>query len=150
VRAGMIASVNDQGGTGGNAQLRSGGPVIAGKTGTSQVRANPAAGEERGDSLWEHNDHALFVAYFPANAPRYALAAVVEHGGGGGATAAPLVRDVIEYLVADDPAQRPDPWATGAARPLPLGGGLADPAARPSDGYRNTLPVSETDEDKVG
>ncbi|MGQ0457015.1 MAG: penicillin-binding protein 2 [Hyphomicrobium sp.] len=93
VRSAMVAVVNEDGGTGVNAQLN-GGPQIAGKTGTSQVsRASTDARTE--DLAWRDRDHALFVGYLPAHSPRYAAAAVVEHGGGGGSTAAPLVRDVL-------------------------------------------------------
>jgi penicillin-binding protein 2 len=105
VRRGMIACVNESGGTGGAAR-GSNGLVIAGKTGTSQVRR--VSEEEDGkDVPWHLRDHALFVAYYPAEAPRYAIAAVVEHGGGGGTAAAPLVKEIIEAILADDPAQRP-------------------------------------------
>jgi penicillin-binding protein 2 len=151
VRAGMVAAVNESGGTGANAQLSAGGPVVAGKTGTSQVRANAAAGEEPDDGLWEHRDHALFVSYFPANAPRYAIAAVIEHGGGGGAAAAPLVKDVIEHILSDDPANRPDPWRSGAARaPRPGVDGIDAPEALPSEGDPERQNPDEPDEEKVG
>ena len=157
VQEGMVAVVNEDGGTGGNAQLSGGGPLIAGKTGTSQVHTNGVGAEEHDDGIWEHRDHALFVAYFPANAPRYALSAVVEHGGGGGAAAAPLVKDVIEFLLADDPVNRPDPWATGAARGTSPGAGTAGsgaPGATPDDNRPDTplpgVPSDDPDEDKVG
>lgn len=102
VRAGLKAVVNEGGGTGKNAKLGDGKPLVAGKTGTSQTRR---LGEDRSqdDKAWHERDHALFVAYVPADAPRYAVAAVVEHGGGGGAVAAPLVREVIEALLEQDP-----------------------------------------------
>ncbi len=106
VRKAMVGVVNEEGGTGGNASLEgSNAVIIAGKTGTSQVRSSAAID---GDSevAWEHRDHALFVSYFPASSPRYAVAAVVEHGGGGGSAAAPLVRDVISMLLEDDPIAR--------------------------------------------
>ncbi len=156
IREGMIAVVNEDGGTGANAQLPAGGPMVAGKTGTSQVHANAIGGDGNDDGIWEHKDHALFVAYFPARAPRYALAAVVEHGGGGGATAAPLVRDVIEYLVADDPDQRPDPWLTGIVRNPKNNDGTSDPAgavpvpAGSTPGAPDERPLDIPDEDKVG
>jgi penicillin-binding protein 2 len=126
----MVGVVNEQGGTGGNATLLSGAVVIAGKTGTSQVRRNQEAGVI--DERWEHRDHALFVSYFPANKPRYAVAAVVEHGGGGGTTAAPLVRDVIEIILQDDPVARsayvppaaPAPVTTAASGKGPEPGGV--------------------------
>lgn len=110
VRKGMTAVVNEDGGTGSNAYIP-GGPVVAGKTGTSQVIGNSSRREDVKEAVEGPRDHALFVSYFPANAPRYAIAAVVENGGGGGATAAPLVREVIEAIISDDPAARPLPDA---------------------------------------
>lgn len=101
VRAGMKAVVNEEAGTGKNAVLGAGRPLVAGKTGTSQTR-NRGDDRPQDDLPWRARDHALFVAYFPADAPRYAVAAVVEHGGGGGAVAAPLVRDVIEAVLDVD------------------------------------------------
>ncbi|MFO7919741.1 penicillin-binding protein 2 [Rhodobacteraceae bacterium W635] len=73
---------------------------IAGKTGTSQVRSitseERAAGVTRNEDLpWERRDHALFVGYAPAEAPRYAVSVVVEHGGGGSTVAAPIARDLL-------------------------------------------------------
>ena len=106
VRRAMVGVVNDAGGTGSNASLSGSAVVIAGKTGTSQVRNSAEAVSPAAEEAWEHRDHALFVSYFPASAPRYAIAAVVEHGGGGGAVAAPIVRDVIGMLVAEDPMTR--------------------------------------------
>jgi penicillin-binding protein 2 len=106
IRDGMIAVVNEDGGTGSEAQVSGGRVKVAGKTGTSQVRSTT---RDDDDGVWEHRDHALFVSYFPATAPRYSIACVIEHGGGGGTAAAPVVRDVIEYILADDPASKPYP-----------------------------------------
>ncbi|MEQ1576877.1 MAG: penicillin-binding protein 2 [Hyphomicrobium sp.] len=153
VREAMVAVVNEDGGTGSNAQLPGGGPLIAGKTGTSQVHTAGTGAADADDGIWEHRDHALFVSYFPAGAPRYALAAVVEHGGGGGATAAPLVRDVIEYLLADDPSSRSDPWASGAAHVPRQGTGTGEadaPERAPSDGQPDAPAPGMPDEDRVG
>ena len=55
---------------------------------------------------WDGETHALFVAFAPAHAPRYAAACVVEHGGGGSRAAAPVVRDVMTELLQRDPAGR--------------------------------------------
>lgn len=105
VRAGMVAAVNEDGGTGANAQLADAAIVVAGKTGTSQVSS--ASGDRSQAELpWDLRDHALFVGYAPATQPRFAVAAVVEHGGGGGATAAPLVRDVLSMLFDPDAVPR--------------------------------------------
>jgi penicillin-binding protein 2 len=117
VRAGLRAGVNGPGGTGSGARPADG-TVVAGKTGTSQVRRAADEADAAREVPWEERDHALFLGYFPAEAPRYAVVAVVEHGGGGGATAAPLVKDIIEAILADDPARRsaPVPPVTRAAR----------------------------------
>lgn len=100
VREGMWAVVNEQRGTAAGARLRLRGVQMAGKTGTSQVRRitreERARGVYRNEDLpWERRDHALFVGYAPAEAPRFAVAVVVEHGGSGSAAAAPIARDVI-------------------------------------------------------
>lgn len=106
VRRGMFASVNQDGGTGQRAALESPAVDMAGKTGTSQV--SRASGERgQGELAWELRDHALFVGYAPADAPRYVVAVVIEHGGAGGAVAAPLAREVMEMLLADDPSVKP-------------------------------------------
>jgi penicillin-binding protein 2 len=120
VRRGMTAVVNEDGGTGSNARLEGGQPLVAGKTGTSQVSRLSA--ERNGVELrWEQRDHALFVAYVPANKPRYAVSVVVEHGGGGGATAGPVIRDVIAAVLARDPATRPSyPDFAGGTVPVSM------------------------------
>jgi penicillin-binding protein 2 len=74
--------------------------LVAGKTGTSQVRNITTAEREAGvianeDLPWERRDHALYVGYAPFEAPRYAVSVVVEHGGGGAAVAAPIARDIL-------------------------------------------------------
>ncbi len=121
VRRGLVAVVNEEGGTGANASLGEGHVRVAGKTGTSQVsRASSDTAQE--ELAWAERDHALFVAYFPADAPRYAVSAIVEHGGGGGATAAPLVRDVIEAVLQSDPASHaalPDAGGNAPLAPHP-------------------------------
>jgi penicillin-binding protein 2 len=108
VRDGMYAVSND-GGTAYRSRIADPANLLAGKTGTSQVRnisaAERAAGVTRNDQLpWNRRDHALFVGYAPYVAPRYAVATVVEHGGGGSAVAAPIARDVlIRALYGPDP-----------------------------------------------
>ena len=47
------------------------------------------------DLPWKQRDHALFVGFAPVDAPRYAVAVVVEHGGGGSSVAAPIARDAL-------------------------------------------------------
>jgi penicillin-binding protein 2 len=89
---------------------------MAGKSGTSQVRNISAAERETGvvdnvDRPWKERDHALFVAYAPADAPRYAVAVVVEHGGGGSLAAAPIARDALLRVMTGalpDPMDYPE------------------------------------------
>jgi penicillin-binding protein 2 len=82
---------------------------MAGKTGTSQVRNITEAERRRGvtrneDLPWERRDHALFVNFAPFEAPKIAVAVVVEHGGGGSTAAAPIARDVtLQALYGEDP-----------------------------------------------
>lgn len=100
VRRGMYEVVNGAHGTAKGSRIAADGMLMAGKTGTSQVRNISAAERARGvvsnDQLpWERRDHALFVAFAPYDAPKYAVCVVVEHGGGGSAVAAPIARDAL-------------------------------------------------------
>ena len=106
VRRGMMAVVNEDGGTGGRAQGDVGDYTLAGKTGTSQVHSM-SRDSVQADIPWQRRDHALFVCYAPASAPRYALATVVEHGGGGGAVAAPLSRAIMDIVMERDRLPKP-------------------------------------------
>ena len=98
VRHGMWAVVNEPGGTAPLARLADPHVQLAGKTGSAQVRRVSRELRESGnfDSQklpWEYRPHALFVAYAPYDAPRYASSVVVEHGNAGAAAAAPIARD---------------------------------------------------------
>ncbi len=106
VREGMWAVVNEGGGTAGRARIPIAGVQMAGKTGTSQV--NTASSGRRSSELkWEQRDHALFVGFAPAENPRYAVAAVIEHGGSGSRAASPVVRDIMTALLERDPISKP-------------------------------------------
>jgi penicillin-binding protein 2 len=100
IRAGMFSVVNSERGTAKASRIAAPNLVMAGKTGTSQVR-NISAAERAGgvvaneDLPWKRRDHALFVAFAPYDAPKYAVSVVVEHGGGGSAVAAPIARDML-------------------------------------------------------
>ncbi|MSO90898.1 MAG: penicillin-binding protein 2 [Acetobacteraceae bacterium] len=108
VREGMLAVVHEAGGTGVGAKLPDARTLMAGKTGSAQVRRVTREQRERGfdsESLpWEHRPHALFVAFAPYDQPRYALAVVVEHGNAGSVTAGPIARDIMAETLARDPA----------------------------------------------
>lgn len=73
---------------------------IAGKTGTAQVFSVKQDEEYDESKISEKNrDHALFIAFAPVKAPRIAVAIVVENGGHGGSTAAPIARKVMDYYL---------------------------------------------------
>jgi penicillin-binding protein 2 len=78
---------------------------IAGKTGTAQVigiKQNEKYDERRINE--RHRDHALFIAYAPADAPTIAVAVLVENGGHGSSSAAPVARKVMDfYLLGTEP-----------------------------------------------
>ncbi len=108
VRQGMYAVINERRGTGHTNRIVDPALVMAGKSGTSQVRNISAAERARGvisnDQLpWNRRDHALFVGFAPFDAPRVAVAVVVEHGGGGSSVAGPIVRDVILRCLTPGP-----------------------------------------------
>ena len=109
VRDGMLAVVHEAGGTASIARLPDGKTLMAGKTGSAQVRRVTREQRERGfnsENLpWEYRPHALFVAYAPFDQPRYALSVVVEHGNAGSATAGPIARDIMAEVLARDPAK---------------------------------------------
>ena len=68
-----------------------------GKTGTAQVyQLNKDRDYDEGELAEELRDHALFIAFAPVEAPRIAIAVVVEHGGGGSTAAAPVARATLD------------------------------------------------------
>ncbi len=98
VRDAMV-DVTRPGGTA--AEAGAGAPyTIAGKTGTAQVVAVKQGEKYNASQTAERNrDHAIFVAFAPADHPRIALAVLVENGGHGGETAAPIARQVMDYYL---------------------------------------------------
>jgi penicillin-binding protein 2 len=98
-RDGMFRVVNGSG-TGARSRLDVGDIKMSGKTGTAQVRRLIARG---GGGDWKGRDHSWFICYAPSEAPRYAMAVVVEHGGFGASAAAPIAKDVMTCLF--DPAK---------------------------------------------
>ena len=121
IRKAMAAVVNGSG-TAVASKLPLDGIQMAGKTGTAQVFR---LGERGHQSNWALRDHALFIAFAPADRPRYAIGCIIEHGGFGASAAAPIVRDTMTYLF--DPKKAMD-----ALAPLEKqwGGTLAERNAR--------------------
>tara|TARA_Y100000590_G_scaffold169920_1_gene194495 strand:- start:3101 stop:4987 length:1887 start_codon:yes stop_codon:yes gene_type:complete len=77
--------------------------IYAGKTGTSQVRTITAEERElklkNKDMPYEKRDHALFTAFAPYKKPRYAISIVIEHGGTGSSSAAPIAKKLIKKIL---------------------------------------------------
>jgi len=74
--------------------------TIAGKTGTAQVFTVKQDEEYDGDKIPKTlHDHALFIAFAPVEDPQIAIAVIVEHGGHGGSTAAPIAKKIMDYYL---------------------------------------------------
>ena len=123
VRKAMAAVVNGSG-TAVGSKLPLEGIQMAGKTGTAQVSR---LGERGHQSNWTLRDHALFIAFAPADKPRFAIGCIIEHGGFGASAAAPIVRDSMTFLFDQQKAME-------ALAPLEKqwGGTLAERNARRS------------------
>ncbi len=119
-----------------NGKLDLGTLEMAGKTGTAQSHSGKTAHGALG--AWNLRDHGWFVAFAPYDAPRYAVAVLVEHGGFGGDAAAPKAREVMKTILLKDPdmvaritARGETPqMAEHASEPAATGG---DPTPQPVD-----------------
>ncbi|NJD34526.1 MAG: penicillin-binding protein 2 [Betaproteobacteria bacterium] len=106
IRNAMIG-VNKEG-TGARA-FAGAGYVAAGKTGTAQVFSYKGA-EHKTERMQAHlRDHALFIAFAPADKPTIALAILVENGGFGAQAAAPIARQVLDYYLLGKRPNAPAP-----------------------------------------
>jgi len=128
IREGMTAVVNGSG-TAVASKLPLDGVQMAGKTGTAQVYRLVARGHQ---GSWNLRDHALFIAFAPADKPRYAIGCIIEHGGFGASAAAPIVRDSMTYLFDKEKA-------LAALQPLEQqwGGTLAERNAKLLAAFKN-------------
>ena len=83
--------------------------TIAGKTGTAQVFTVSQTEKYKEEEVEERmRDHALFICFAPADAPRIAVAVLVENGGHGASVAAPVARKVMDaYLLPPTPPSPP-------------------------------------------
>jgi len=127
VRAGMQAVANDVTGTAyRNSQMNLGPIMMAGKTGSAQVRSFDRVKSRKNTGLpWALKDHALFVAFAPYDDPRYALSVIVQHGGGGSTDAAPRAREIMRVALLKDPEirariEQPLPQSQAPKPPAPL------------------------------
>ena len=108
IRKALWLVVNNKRGTGYKSRLTTEKWQMAGKTGTAQVvKQELKTLKKVSETPWRFRDHAWFAAFAPFSDPRIAIAVLVEHGGHGGSTAAPIARQVIEfYLNKTDSSQQ--------------------------------------------
>ena len=103
VQDAMFASTNEVRGTSYKSRIDDLKYQFAGKTGTAQVKKITARDRELDlktfEIPYEERDHALYVAYGPYKNPRYALSVIVEHGGSGSATAAPMATKLFKLVI---------------------------------------------------
>jgi penicillin-binding protein 2 len=104
VRQGMYEVVNHARGTATRASLGIPGMEMAGKTGTTQVRRitmyERAMGITKSEQRpWKDREHAIFVGYAPFDNPQYAVAVVIEHGGGGSRYAGPVAKAAMRLAL---------------------------------------------------
>ena len=102
VKEGMYNAVNKYIGTAYSSRLSQ--PIFAGKTGTVQVRS--ITEEERETEIipnsklpYEERDHSLFVGFAPYTKPKVAISVIIEHGGSGSKTAAPIAKKIFKKII---------------------------------------------------
>ncbi len=97
--------VQDESGTAYRARNKNG-VRVAGKTGTAQVVSRKGRSEESSSAWYLDRSHGWFAGFAPADDPQLAFAVLVEHGGSGGKSAAPIAMSVMqEYLSESEPTE---------------------------------------------
>ena len=103
IQEAMFASTNEVRGTSYSSRIENSKYQFAGKTGTSQVKRITAIERElnlkTSEIPYNDRDHALFIAFGPYKKPRYSLSIVIEHGGSGSSTAAPIAKKLFKLIV---------------------------------------------------
>ncbi|MGC1302519.1 MAG: penicillin-binding protein 2 [Caulobacteraceae bacterium] len=155
LKSAMSGVCNEPGGTGfGPATKLDLGPIkMAGKSGTAQAHnyTGGGVGAHGAKGKWDQRDHAWFIAFAPADNPRYAVSVLVEHGGWGAEAAAPKARELLKVALLKDPEIRalieqppePKPAAPDDAASTPL----TDPPlpdSTPTDPSLNTTDTVTT------
>jgi len=99
----MFASTNEIRGTSYSSRINDPKYQFAGKTGTSQVKRITKKDREldlkTSEIPYNERDHALYIAFGPYKDPRYALSIVIEHGGSGSSTAAPIAKKLFKLII---------------------------------------------------
>ncbi len=103
VQDAMFASTNEVRGTSYRSRINNPKYQFAGKTGTAQVKKITERDRELDLKTfqipYEERDHALYIAYGPYKNPRYAVSILVEHGGNGSTTAAPMAKKLFKTII---------------------------------------------------
>jgi penicillin-binding protein 2 len=103
IKDAMFGATNEVGGTSFSSRIRDKKFMFAGKTGSSQVKRFTSEQREKevkqNELDYKDRDHALFVAFAPVKDPRYAISVLVEHGGSGSSSAAPIAKKVIKKVL---------------------------------------------------
>ena len=103
IKDAMFASSNEPGGTSYRSRLKNERYTFAGKTGSSQIKkfteAQRKAEIKQEDIDYKSRDHALFIAFAPYKDPKYAISVVIEHGGSGSSSAAPVAKKIIKKVL---------------------------------------------------
>ena len=103
VQEAMFSSTNELYGTSYKSRIDDPKYQFAGKTGTAQVKRISMRERELDLKIeqipYKDRDHALYVAYGPYIDPRYALSIIVEHGGSGSRTAAPIAKELFKLII---------------------------------------------------
>ncbi len=120
VREGLWKVCNEAGGTAFAWRINEPGFEMSGKTGTAQVRLitkqEHDAGVRKNESLpWNLRDHALYFAFAPSDAPRYACMVLMEHGAVGAHPHVQMARDILLFAQRRDPAKLPTAYPVRAA-----------------------------------
>ncbi len=113
IQEAMFSSTNEIYGTSYKSRIDDPKYQFAGKTGTSQVKRISKRERELDLKLEQipylDRDHALYVAYGPYENPRYALSIIVEHGGSGSKTAAPIAKELFKLIIDRDEIRKNQP-----------------------------------------
>ena len=103
VQDAMFGSTNEVMGTSYRSRINNPKYQFAGKTGTAQVKKITERDRELDlktfEIPYEERDHALYIAYGPYKNPRYAVSILVEHGGNGSTTAAPMAKKLFKLII---------------------------------------------------
>ncbi len=101
MRAALVDVVNDEAGTAYGARKKDG-VRVAGKTGTAQVVGRKGRSEQAASAWYLDRSHGWFAGFAPAEDPQVAFAVLVEHGGSGGQSAAPIATAVMQQYLGTE------------------------------------------------